>query len=451
MRQRFFIFDSRLNKPMINQSTFASRRAEFMSRLLPHSTAIIAGAHEVIRGRDTAYRFRQDADFFYLTGFNEPDAIAVFNPSSTNQQFVLFVRPHDPSHEKWTGWRAGVEGAKNHYGADAAYSTEEFNTQLGELIKGSLNLYFQLGIDIKLDNVINSKIASMRPLSRRGIFCPQTIHGFDDTLHEMRLFKSEEEIRIIARAAEISSEAHCEAMKHACKVSSEYEIEALIEYIFRKNGAAMPSYGSIIGGGKNATVLHYTDNNAPLVSGELLLVDAGAEFESYAADITRTFPITGRFSEPQRKIYEAVLDVQMKCIEKVRPGIRYREINDLATRLLTEHLVKLRLLEGDVDTLIQEEKQKEFYMHGIGHFLGMDVHDVGSYVDLQDFTESRKLEAGMVLTIEPGLYIDHNSSSAEYKGIGVRIEDDVLITKNGNRVLTSGAPKTIEEIEKLMA
>ncbi|MGH9915411.1 MAG: M24B family metallopeptidase, partial [Pyrinomonadaceae bacterium] len=256
---------------------------------------------------------------------------------------------------------------------------------------------------------------------------------------------------------EVTSEAHCEAMKHARKASNEYEIEALIEYIFRKNGASMPSYGSIIGGGKNATVLHYTGNNAPLVNGELLLVDAGAEFEAYAADITRTFPINGRFSVPQQKIYEAVLDVQMRCIEKARPGVKYSEINDLATRLLTEQMVRLRLLSGDVETLIEQEKQKEFYMHGIGHFLGMDVHDVGSYItlqnDAQNFAESRKLEPSMVLTIEPGLYIDHNSSGApsEYRGIGVRIEDDILITETGNRVLTGGVPKTIEEIEKLMA
>jgi Xaa-Pro aminopeptidase len=423
--------------------------AEFMRRMGPNSVAILPAAREATRSNDTEYRFRQDSDFYYLTGFNEPDAVAVVAPSR-EERYTLFVRPRDKEKEVWTGRRAGVEGAKEKFGADAAYSVEEFQEKLGELLDGARNLYYRLGNgNPELDQTIIRQIARMRALGRRGVRPPHSVVDPGAILHEMRLVKTEEEIALMQRAADIAAEAHREAMRATRPGMKEYEIEALIEYVFRKSGASAPAYNSIVGGGANATVLHYTSNDAELRDGELVLIDAGAEYEGFASDITRTFPVRGRFSQAQRDIYRLVLDCQEQCIRMVAPGVTMKEMHERSVEILTEGMVRLGLLRGDVKKLIEEEQYKKFYMHRLGHYLGMDVHDVGLYH--QD-GQPRPVEAGMVMTVEPGLYVPEDAEDVpdEYRGIGVRIEDDVLVTPEGYRVLTDKAPKGVEEIESLM-
>ncbi|PYS50529.1 MAG: Xaa-Pro aminopeptidase [Acidobacteria bacterium] len=423
---------------------------EFIKRMNPESVAIIASARAATRSNDTHYRYRQDSDFYYLTGFDEPEAIAVVSPSK-EQKFTLFVRPRDPEREIWDGRRAGVEGAKAEYGADEAFPITEFEEKVGDYLNGATNLYYRIGNgNADLDETIIHQIKRLRTLARKGMRAPEAIIDTGTIIHEMRLFKSPEEIEMMQRAADISAEAHREAMLQARPDMKEYEIEALIEYIFRKSGANAPAYTTIVGGGANATVLHYITNNETLRDGDLLLIDAGAEYQGYAADITRTFPVNGRFTAAQREIYDLVLEAQLACIEMVRPGSRPQDINKRSVEVLTEGMIRLGLLKGDAETLIKEEKYKQFYMHTIGHFIGLDVHDVGRY-HIKD--ESRQLEPGMVMTVEPGIYIaaDTKEIPEKYLGIGVRIEDDVLVTEDGNRILSSKAPKQVEEIEELMA
>jgi Xaa-Pro aminopeptidase len=425
--------------------------SEFIKRMTPDSIAIISSAREATRSNDTLYRYRQDSDFYYLTGFDEPEAIAVIMPSHKEHKFTLFVRPRDPEREIWDGRRAGVEGARSEYGADAAFPISEFDAKLAEFLNGASNLYYRIGNgNAELDETIVKQIRHLRALGRRGMRAPEAIIDTGAIIHEMRLFKSDDEVALMQRAADIASEGHIEAMKQARPGMKEYEVEALIEYTFRKNGASAPAYTSIVGGGANATVLHYINNDATLAEGDLLLVDAGAEYQGYASDITRTFPVGGRFTEGQREIYDLVLEAQLTCIEMVRPGSRPQDIQKRSVEVLTEGMLRLGLLKGNTETIIKEEKYKQFYMHTIGHFLGLDVHDVGRY-HIKD--ESRQLEPGMVMTVEPGLYISPATKEIpeKYLGIGVRIEDDVLVTENGNRILSNKAPKQIEEIEELTA
>jgi Xaa-Pro aminopeptidase len=421
-----------------------------MSRMEENSVAIISSAREATRSHDTEYRFRQDSDFFYLTGFNEPEAIAVVAPSHEEHRYTLFVRPRDPEREVWNGRRAGVEGAKSEYGADAAFNIGEFPEKLGELIGGARNLYYRLGSDAELDEIIVKQLRHMRLRGQRAAPTPQSVTDPGVILHEMRLFKTEDEIALMQRAADISAEAHREAMREARPGMKEYEIEALIEYIFRRNGASAPAYSTIVGGGANATILHYVNNDAALNEGELLLIDAGAEYAGYAADITRTFPVSGRFTPAQRDVYSLVLAAQQECIRMVKPGVTLDELHKRSVEILVEGMLSLALLEGDAAKLIEEETYKRFYMHRLGHYLGMDVHDVGLY---QLEGQPRPLAAGMVTTIEPGLYIatDAEGVPDKYRGIGVRIEDDLLVTPEGHLVLTDKAPKQIEEIEELTA
>jgi Xaa-Pro aminopeptidase len=423
--------------------------AEFMRRMDQESVAIIPSAREAVRSNDTQYRFRQDSDFYYLTGFEEPESIAAIAPSR-EQKYTLFVRPRDPEREIWDGRRAGIEGAKGAFGANQAFPTAEFEEKLQDILDGAEKLYYRLGGNAELDDMIIRQIARMRALNRKPIHPPQTIIDPATIIHEMRVFKSAAEIDLMQRAADIAAEAHCEAMKAVRPGMKEYEVEALIEQIFRRRGAAAPAYNSIVGAGANATVLHYINNDGELHEGELLLIDAGAEYSGYASDITRTFPINGHFTKAQREIYDLVLDTQMSCVELVRPGLTHDELKNHSIEMLTEGMVRLGLLKGKTEELIKEEKYRQFYMHGLGHFLGIDVHDVGRYYyDKQ----SRALEPGMVITVEPGLYIAPNTKDIpeQYLGIGVRIEDDVLVTQNGPRVLTSKVPKEPEEIEALMA
>jgi len=426
-----------------------SQLAEFMKRMNQKAIAIMPAAREATRSNDTQYRYRQDSDFFYITGFEEPESIAVIAPASEHK-YTLFVRPRDPEQEVWIGKRAGVEGAVGDYGADQAFPIGEFSEKLLELLDGAEILYYRLGVHEELDQTIIGKIAGLRTLNRKPIQVPQTITDPGTIVHEMRVFKSPEELELMQRAADIAAEAHVEAMKAARPGMMEYELEALIEQIFRRHGSSGPSYTSIIGGGANATVLHYIENKDQLRDGDLLLIDAGAEYKGYASDITRTFPINGKYSKAQRDIYDLVLATQMSCVEMVRPGVTHEELKNHSIEMLTEGMVRLGLLKGDPEELIKEEKYKQFYMHGLGHMLGIDVHDVGRYYHDK---QSRALEPGVVMTVEPGLYIAPETKDIpeQYLGIGVRIEDDVLCTANGPRVLTSKVPKQPEEIEALMA
>ncbi len=422
--------------------------AEFMRRIDPKAVAIIPSAREATRSNDTNYRFRQDSDFYYLTGFEEPEAIAVIAPSRP-EKFTMFLRPRDPEREIWDGRRAGIEGAKKEFGAEAAFPISEFGDKLEEILDGASQLYYRLGVHPDLDELVIRKIASMRAVNRKPIHPPATIIDPATIVHEMRVLKSADELELMQRAADIAAEAHCEAMKSVQPGMKEYEVEALIEQIFRRRGANGPAYTSIVGAGANATVLHYINNDGELRDGELLLVDAGAEYKGYASDITRTYPVNGKFTKPQREIYDLVLEAQMSCVEMVRPGVTHEELKSHSIEVLTAGMVRVGLLKGVPEELIKEEKFKQFYMHGLGHMLGIDVHDVGRYYyDKQ----SRALEPGVVMTVEPGIYVAPNTKDIpeKYLGIGVRIEDDVLCTANGPRVLTNKVPKKAEEIEKLM-
>lgn len=422
---------------------------EFMRRMAPKSVAIIPGAHDTRRSNDTHYRFRQDSDFFYLTGFEEPDSLAVIKPDA-EKKYTLFVRPRDPEREIWDGRRAGVEGAKSEFGAEESFPIAEFESKLAEFLDGADVLYYRLGVDSELDNTIIKEISRMRSLNRKPVHPPQTIIDPSTIVHEMRVLKSEDEIAIMQASADIAAEAHCEAMKTVRPGMQEYQIEALIEQVFRRHGASGPAYTSIVGGGPNATVLHYINNDGELRDGELLLLDAGAEYKGYASDITRTFPINGRYTKAQRDIYDLVLKAQMSCVEMVRPGVTHDQLKQHSIEVLTEGMAELGLLKGKTEELIKEKKYEKFYMHGLGHMLGIDVHDVGRYYH---GTESRALEPGVVMTVEPGIYIapDTKDVPEQYLGIGVRIEDDVLCTNNGPRVLTTKVPKHAEEIEELMS
>lgn len=424
--------------------------AEFMKRIETDSVAIIPSSREATRSNDTNYRYRQDSDFYYLTGFDEPEAVAVIAPGR-DKEYTLFVRPRDPEHEIWYGRRAGVEGAAAVHGADAAFPIEEFRGKLQEILNGARAVYYRFGgSDPLIDEMIIGEIRRMRILGRKNINPPEAIIEPGTILHEMRLIKTAEEIEIMQRAADIAAEGHVAAMKAVRPGMNEYEIEALIEYTFRRSGAAAPAYTSIVGGGVNATILHYVNNDAPLRDGDLLLVDAGAEYRGYASDITRTFPVNGHYTEAQRDIYDLVLDAQQACVQMVRTGVTVDELKNHSIEILTEGMVRLGLLKGEPKKLIEEEKYKQFYMHGLGHFIGLDVHDVGRYYRNG---ESRRFEPGMVTTVEPGIYVAEDTKDIpdKYRGIGVRIEDDVLVTENGPRVLTNKVPKVAEEIEAVMA
>lgn len=431
---------------------------EFMRRMDKNSVAIIPAAREAVRSHDTHYRYRQNSDFFYLTGFEEPEAIAVIAPSR-DKKFTMFVRPRDLEQEIWNGYRSGVEGAVKDYSADEAFPIDEFDEKLAEIMDGPEVLYYAFGhTSPEMDQKIIGRLTAMRETNRKPLEPPRSIVDPSAILHEMRVIKTDAEIEIMQTAADIAADAHVEAMKSVRAGMKEYEVEAMLEAYFRKRGAAGSSYTSIVGSGGNATVLHYISNQDELKDGELLLVDAGAEYKGYASDITRTFPVNGKFTQAQRDIYDLVLKTQKSCVDMVRPGIRLEDLKTHSIELLTEGMVELGLLKGDPKKLIEEKKYMQFYMHNLGHYLGIDVHDAGRYY----FNgESRPAEVGMVMTIEPGLYISPDTSRIpegfnkeipeQYLGIGVRIEDDVLVTENGARVLTHRVPKEAEEIEALMA
>ncbi len=416
-----------------------------------NSIAIIPAAHEVVRSYDTEYKFRQDSDFWYLTGFPEPDAIAVIDPSS-KKPFTLYVRPRDPLMETWFGRRQGVEGAVKNYGADKAVSIDKFEADLGKLLDGHDKLYYRFALDSALDQKILHYLSNQRQRRLKTAYPPHTIVDPTVMIGEMRLHKNAKEIEQMQTAADIAAEAHILAMKKVKPGMNEGQVESLMEAYMRDKGASGVAYNSIIGGGDNATILHYVENNMPLKDGDLILIDAGAEYQGYASDITRTFPVNGKFSPAQREVYDVVLDVQLKCIDFTVVGNTHQQRQDYSIELLTEGMKQLGLLKGKTKDLIKKKAYLKYYMHGVGHWLGLDVHDAGRYYVDQQAKHSKPYAPGMVLTVEPGLYIppDDKTAPAKYRGIGIRIEDDVVVTKDGNLNLTSKVTKDPDEIEALM-
>ena len=428
---------------------FAERRQKVREAMGPGAVAIFLGAPLVIRSHDTPYPFRQDSDFWYLTGFDHPGAAAVLRTNG-GPGYTLYVEPRDPTAETWTGYRPGTEGALRDYGADEAFADNQLLAHVPELVREAERFYHVLGRNLRVDARITEAIEDLRRRSRQGVAPPEAIVDPRNIVHEMRLIKEPAELEVMRRAAAISAEAHREAARLAHSGAYEYELEAVIEYTFRRRGARGPAYTTIVGGGPNATVLHYISNDQKLRDEQLVLIDAGCELEGYASDVTRTYPVGGRFSGPGRALYEAVLEAQQAALQACRPRQTLLDVHDAATRKLVECLVDLRLLSGDVDELIVEEKHKVFYMHNTSHWLGLDVHDVGAY---KVGGEHRELEPGMVFTVEPGVYVaaSNDDADARFRGIGVRIEDAVAITAEGHENLSAAIPKGPEELAALVS
>ncbi|MDI1444769.1 aminopeptidase P N-terminal domain-containing protein [Polyangium sp. 6x1] len=425
---------------------FAERRKQLLERL--QGVLVLPAAPELIRNNSVHHEYRQDSDFHYLTGFGEPDAVLLLAPKHPEHKVVLFVRKRDPEREKYDGARAGVEGAKAEFGADAAFTIDELDDKLIDYMQGYHRLYYRLGQSRSLDDRVLRAIQLLRLKgTRTKKTWPTEIVEPGDVLHEMRAVKSEAELGFMRRAAAITREAHLNAMRLTAPGRHEYEVEALIREVFRRNGAERTAYTPIVGAGANATTLHYHANRKKLLDGELLLIDAGCEYEYYASDVTRTFPVNGTFSPVQRRLYEIVLAAQMAAIEAVKPGVTVDALHDITVRTLVEGFVREGLLSGDVNEIIEKETYKRLYPHRTSHWLGMDVHDVGHYY--RD-GEARPLEPGMVFTIEPGIYVapDDEKAPAEYRGIGIRIEDDILVTATGYENLTADIPKAPDEVER---
>ncbi len=419
-----------------------------MDQIGPQAAALFPAAPMSTRSNDVEYRYRQDSDFLYLTGFEEPEAVCLLLPGHPKDEFVLFVQPRDPEREVWTGRRAGVEGAIERFGAQMAYNIDQLEQKVGEYVGEREQLYYGFGRDAAFNERVvrwMQRWHALRPRSGTG---PVALIDPREIVHDMRLFKDADELACMRKAIAISSEAHRTAMRSARAGAHEHEIEALLDYTFRREGGSGPAYPSIVACGGNATVLHYTSNNCELGDQDLLLIDAGAEYGGYCADITRTFPLGWQFTPPQRAVYDLVLDAQLAAIEAIRPGARYEDPHRRAVAVLVDGLLRLGLLSGDREEIIGKDQYRPFYMHRTSHWLGLDVHDVGKY---KVEGASRLLAPGMVLTVEPGIYIgpDRTDVDPQYCGIGVRIEDDVLVTAEGHEVLSAAAPKLVAEIEAL--
>ncbi|MES1943849.1 peptidase M24 [Salinisphaera sp. PC39] len=433
----------------VSAGEYATRRGRVAEAIGEDGIALIPASPERVRNRDVLYPYRPDSDLRYLTGFTEPDAVAVLAPGHEDGEFILFCRDRDPDREIWDGLRAGPDGAVREYAADAAHPIEELEEYLPRLLGGRERLYYTLGEHPAMDERVIAALRGLRAGGRRGARAPASIVSLDGILHEMRLRKSPGELDLMRAAAATSARAHCRAMRAATPGMPEYRLAAELHHEFERDGME-PAYPSIVGGGANACILHYIENAATLADGDLVLIDAGAEHAGYAADITRTFPVNGRFSGPQRDLYAVVLAAQKAAILAVRPGYDYEAPHRAAVRVLTQGLVDLGLLEGGVDELVEKERYRRFYMHGTGHWLGMDVHDVGDY---RQGDEWRELEPDMTLTIEPGLYVPAGSEGVDERfwDIGIRIEDDVRVTERDPEILTADVPKDMAAIEALMA
>jgi len=438
-----------VNNDSMTKNEFKRRRKQLLRSLGKGNIAIVTSASECVRNRDIEFPYRQDSDFFYLTGFNEPDAIAVFLPGRMQGEYILFCREFDSEKALWTGAFTGLKGAQETYGADDAFPIDDIDEILPGMLENRERVYYPMGRDPEFDQTLMVWVNQLRAQARSGVNPPIEFVSLDHILHDMRLFKSSAEARIMQKAANVSALAHIRAMQMCKPGMYEYQIEAEILHEFMQHGLKAAAYPSIVAGGTNACVLHYTANAHQLKDGDLLLIDAGVELDNYASDISRTFPVNGRFSGPQRSLYELVLDAQAAAIEKVKPDNHWNEPHETAVKVLTKGLVKLGLLKGRVSKLIKDDAYKPFYMHRTGHWLGMDVHDVGDY-KIDD--QWRVFEPGMALTVEPGLYISKNCRTvdSQWRGIGIRIEDDLLVTKTGNQILSAAVPKAVSEIESLM-
>lgn len=431
----------------MNSREFARRRKNLMQMMGTGGIAILPAAPVRTRTRDVEYRFRQDSDFYYLTGFDEPSAVAVLAPGRDNGEYLMFCRERDPERERWDGRRLGPDGTVEHRGADDAFPIDDIDDILPGIIESCERVYYTMGLYPDFDSRIADWINSLRSKMNRGVHTPQEFVALDHLLHDMRLYKSRAEISAMRKSAKVAVSAHRRAMKATRPGMYEYEIEAEFIHEFRKHDARY-SYSPIVGGGVNACTLHYVDNSAVLEDGDLLLIDAGCELDYYASDITRTFPVNGRFTPEQRAVYEIVLEAQLAAIDKTRDGNHWNDPHDAAVKVITRGLKKLGLLDGTLPKLIRDEAYREFYMHRTGHWIGMDVHDVGDY---KVGDEWRLLEAGMVTTVEPGIYIGGGRKIPKrWRNIGIRIEDDVAVTGNGPDVLTKGLVKDPDDIESLM-
>ncbi|WP_017306259.1 aminopeptidase P N-terminal domain-containing protein [Spirulina subsalsa] len=435
----------------IDATEYRHRREQVMGKI-GRGTAVFRSAPMVVMHNDVEYPFRQDSDFFYLTGFNEPEAVAVLAPHHEEHRFILFVQPKDPEKETWTGYRVGVEQAKERYGADEAYPITEFNEKFPQYIEKAEQIYYHLGRDEGFNQTILQHWQRfIMTYPRRGTG-PLALVDSNSLVHPLRQVKSAAELELMRRATAISAEAHNRARHFAKPGMYEYQVQAEIEHTFRLQGGMGPAYPSIVASGANACILHYTENDRQMQDGDLLLIDAGCAFDYYNGDITRTFPVNGQFNKYQQAIYELVLAAQMKAIAEVQPGKAYNEFHDIAVCVLVQGLIDFGLLQGDLEELIKEEKYKPFYMHRTGHWLGLDVHDVGMYQSSPE--EWQVLQPGNILTVEPGIYIAPDIKPAEgqpevppeWRGIGVRIEDDVLVTEQGHEVLTADVPKAIADL-----
>lgn len=436
---------------MTQQKELQRRRKKLMDLIGSESIAIIPTASVYIRNRDVEFPFRPDSDFYYLTAYPEPETVAVLIPDRAEGEYILFCRERDAKMEIWHGRRTGLEGACNIYGADDAFPIDDMDDILPGLIEGHERIFYNMGQghDQNFDHRVLNWVNQIRDKSRSGAVAPDEFISLNHFLHEMRLYKSREEIKFMRKAAKIAAAGHCRAMRNCKPGMHEYQVEAELNHEFMRHGSRSPAYPSIVGAGANSCILHYTENSDLLHSGDLLLIDAGAEYKGYASDITRTFPVNGEFSAVQRQAYDLVLQAQLAAIEQVKPGNHWNEPHDAAVRVLTEGMVELGILKGVQDELLEEQTYTRYYMHRTGHWLGMDVHDVGDYkLD----GEWRMLEPGMVLTVEPGLYMPANSKGLAKKwwDIGIRIEDDVLVTKQGCEVLSKDVPKEADDIMEFM-
>jgi Xaa-Pro aminopeptidase len=430
-------------------SEYAKRRKQLMQKIGPNSILILASSPTARRNGDYDYPFRQSSDLFYLTGFEEPETVVILAPKRKDGEFIMFNRVRDRAMEIWEGFRAGQEGARKKYGADEAFPISELEKRLPELLEGRDEIHYAIGLDKNFDAVVLNAMNKIRGKIRNGLQSPLAIVDITDTIHEMRLIKSPAEIAIMRKAAEISAAAHVRAMQFCKPGIAEYQLEAELIHEFQSNGARFAAYTSIVGGGGNSCILHYHENNQVIKNGEIVLIDAGCEYHNYASDITRTFPANGKFSPEQRAIYEIVLKAQKAGIKAVRPGALWPSVQEVMVKIITQGLIDVGLLKGKLADLIKKQAYFPFYMHKSGHWLGLDVHDVGRY---KVNGKWRKFEPGMALTVEPGIYISSDIPSVpkRWHNIGVRIEDDVIVTKKGCEIISKDVPKEIDEIEALM-
>ncbi len=434
----------------INKTEFIKRRKDLMAHMEPDSIAILASAKTALRNGDADYTYRQNSDFYYLTGFAEAEAVLVLIPGRENGECLLFCQEKDPMKELWNGILIGPEAAIETLGLDDSFPITDIDDILPGLIEGRERVYSPMGKDEAFDHQVMEWVRVIRSKVRSGAHPPGEFLVLDPLLHEMRLIKSKTELDLMKKSGQIAVAAHKRAMQVCKPGMNEYELEAEYLYEFARNGCLAPAYNSIVAGGDNACILHYIENNQSLKDGDLVLIDAGCEYEYYASDITRTFPVNGKFSPEQKAVYEVVLEAQLEAIKTIKPGAHWDDPHRRTVEVITAGLVGLGLLKGEVESLIEEGAYRDFYMHRAGHWLGMDVHDVGDYKIEGNW---RLLEAGMVMTVEPGIYIASNNEKVEkkWRGIGIRIEDDVAVTRKGCEILTQGLAKTVDEIESFMA